>query len=50
VDWVAYAIAMDDNALNAADAVLRRIAEQGRALGSPSMTAAALFEQAAVAL
>lgn len=50
VDWVAYAIAIDDNALNAADAALKRIAERGRVLQRPSMIAAALFEQATVAL
>jgi tetratricopeptide (TPR) repeat protein len=50
VDWVAYAIAMDDNALGAADAALKRIAERGRVLQLPSMRAAAFFEQATVAL
>ena len=50
VDWVAYAVAFDDEVLASADAALDRIADRGRQLALPTMVAAARFEQAAVAL
>ena len=50
VDWVAYAIAFDDGQLALADAALARVADRARALGLPTLEAAAAFERAAVAL
>ncbi|HET9155214.1 MAG TPA: protein kinase, partial [Myxococcaceae bacterium] len=50
VDWVAYAIAFDDGQLPLADAALARVADRARALGLPTLEAAAAFERAAVAL
>ena len=50
VDWVAYAIAFDDGQLGLADAALARVADRARALGLPTLEAAAAFERAAVAL
>ena len=50
IDWVAYAIAFDDTHLALADAALARVAERARALGLPTLEAAAAFERAAVAL
>jgi len=50
VDWVAYAIAFDDEQLALADAALARVADRARALGLPTLEAAAAFERAAVAL
>ena len=50
VDWVAYAIAFDDEQLGLADAALARVADRARALALPTLEAAAAFERAAVAL
>src|SRR5262249_12081733 len=50
VAWVAYAIAFDDGLMPLADAALARVTDRARALGLPTLEAAAAFERAAVAL